>query len=454
MRIVYIASGAGVAYCGTCQHSNTLVAAMRQLGHDALLLPAYVPLNTDEENVSVDRVVFGGVNVFLQQWFPLLGRMPRALARLLDRKALLGWLGRTAASTHPRKLGPMTVSMLRGEQGRQRHELDRLIDLLGRELRPQVVHLSNALLVGMAREIRRQLKVPVVCTLSGEDTFLEQIPAPYRQEAKRLMAQRCRELDALVAMNGPYADYAAAYLGIDRRQLHVIPPGVNTAGHGTRPSRTQQRCTPQQPDQQPPEIALGYLGHIRPPKGLHLVAEALIGLESRLRLSGTKTRLMVAGHLARGDRPYLERILTELRKHGLRSRLEYRGQLNRQEKIAFLQSLDMLVIPTLYPESKGLVALEAWANGVPVVAPRSGAFLELVAEAQGGLLFTPGNAHDLARCVEQLATDRQFAARCGSAGRQAVAQRYRAEHAAERTIALYEHLLGEATPRMALGDDS
>lgn len=442
MKIVYIASGAGAAYCGTCQHSNALVVAMRQLGHDALLLPAYVPLSTDEESApSVDRVVFGGVNVFLQQWFPLLGRLPRVVAGLLDRPALLAWLGRRAASTRPEKLGPMTVSMLRGEEGRQRHELDRLVDMLHRDLRPDVVHLSNALLAGMARQIRRRLNVPVVCTLSGEDTFLEAIPEPYRQEAKRLLGQRCNEIDALVAMNGPYADFAAQYAGIDRRRIHVIAPGVNVAGHGTRPSRAQQRADRPQGGLQTPEIAVGYLGHIRHAKGLHLAAEALVRLCAPDRPAAVRANLIAAGYVGKRERPYLDQIIASLRKHGLHPRLEHRGQLNRDEKIAFLQSLDMLVIPTLYPESKGLVALEAWANGVPVVAPRSGAFVELVGETKGGLLFEPGNADDLARCIGRLAADPQLAARCGTAGQEAVARKYRAEHAAEKTIALYQHLL-------------
>ena len=67
MKIAYIAAGAAGMYCGTCIHDNTLVAIIQKKGHDIALIPTYTPLRTDEENVSLNRVFYGGVNVYLQQ---------------------------------------------------------------------------------------------------------------------------------------------------------------------------------------------------------------------------------------------------------------------------------------------------------------------------------------------------------------------------------------------------
>ena len=67
MKIVQITAGAGGRLCGSCLHDNALVRTLRQRGREAMLVPAYVPTTSDEENVSEPIVVMGGVNVFLQQ---------------------------------------------------------------------------------------------------------------------------------------------------------------------------------------------------------------------------------------------------------------------------------------------------------------------------------------------------------------------------------------------------
>ena len=93
MKIIHLLAGAGGMYCGSCLHGNTLVAALREAGEDALSVPAYTPIRTDEANVSQRRVVFGGVNVQLQQMSALFRHTPWFLDRLLDRPGLLKWLG-------------------------------------------------------------------------------------------------------------------------------------------------------------------------------------------------------------------------------------------------------------------------------------------------------------------------------------------------------------------------
>ena len=75
----------------------------------------------------------------------------------------------------------MTLSMLRGEAGNQARELDELIDWLRKaEPHTDVVCLSNALLLGQARRLKSELRSPVVCTLQGEDYFLDALPEKYR----------------------------------------------------------------------------------------------------------------------------------------------------------------------------------------------------------------------------------------------------------------------------------
>src|SRR5215813_6555479 len=154
MRIAYITAGAAGMYCGSCLHDNTLVAALQTQGHEALLIPTYTPITTDEEDVSQRRVFFGGVNVYLQQQSALFRHTPWFLDRLLDSPKLLDWLSRRSAGMDPAELGALTVSTLSGKQGHQRKEIEKLVRWLKEDGKPEVIHISNALLLGMAPRLK------------------------------------------------------------------------------------------------------------------------------------------------------------------------------------------------------------------------------------------------------------------------------------------------------------
>jgi glycosyltransferase involved in cell wall biosynthesis len=437
MRILYLASGAGDMYCGSCLQGNTLAAAVRKAGEDAILAPLYTPLRTDEDNQSIDRMAFGGLNVYLQQRSALFRHTPWFLDRLLDRPGLLRWLGRRGTAVRPEALGALTVSMLRGEEGRQRKELDKLIDWLRREIRPQIVHLSNVLLAGLARPIARRLEVPVVCTLSGEDLFLDGLPEPHRGVARAVLRQRCEDLAALVAPNHYYARHMTGYLGLRSERVHVVPLGLNLAGHG---SPVSSSAVPPREDGPARRRVIGYLARVCPEKGLHLLVEAIGHLAANPSLP--PFRVLAAGYLGSGDQPYLKRISDRVEEQGWSDRFAYLGELTRSDKLAFLQSLDVMTMPTIYPESKGLPVLEAWASGIPVVVPEHGAFPEMIALSGGGLLFKPGDAHSLAERLAEILSAPEQAAEHGRRGQQAVRDHHCAELMAQRTIALYRSLLG------------
>jgi len=416
-------------YCGSCLHGNTLVRALREAGQDAVLLPVYTPLRTDAEDASVDRIAFGGINVYLQQHSALFRHTPWFLDRLLDRPGLLRWLGKRASSTRPERLGALTVSMLRGEEGRQRKELEKLIRWLDGEGRPDMVHLSNAMLAGMARQLTARLNVPVVCSLSGEDTFLERLSEPHRSEARAVLRERCADLSALVAMSHYCADFMADYLPFPRERIRVIPPGLKLDGH------TGGERVPRPEGPKKPPLVIGYLSRICPEKGLHVLAEAFRLLAGEQDLP--PMRLVAAGSLGESDRPYLERIQSQLAEWGLADRFRYVGEPDRPAKIAFLESLDVMSVPTVQRETKGLVILEAWASAVPVVLPDHGAFSELIRDTGGGLLCEPRSPPALAAALKRMLLDPKLASECGRQAQEAVRQRYHAARMAERTIELY-----------------
>jgi glycosyltransferase involved in cell wall biosynthesis len=328
----------------------------------------------------------------------------------------------------PAKLGDLTVSMLLGEHGRQKKELQKLVNWLSDE-RPDVVHLSNSMLLGMAREIRR-LGLPVICSLSGEDIFLEKLTEPHYSQARAALRQRAGDADAFVSLNHYYADYMAEYLHAPREQIRVIPHGVDLEGHGSRGPRADGRAV------------VGYLARICPDKGLHHLVAAMELLMAEDGLP--PVRLRVAGYLSPADRPYLDGIVARASSWPNRFELEHVGEVSRAGKIEFLQSLDVMSVPTVYRESKGLSILEALANAVPVVQPAHGTFPEIIEDTGGGLLFEPDNPASLAQQIKRLVVDPELAQQLGRAGQQAVKERYHAGVMAERTRDLY-HELSRAT---------
>jgi len=436
MRIVHLVAGAGGMYCGSCLHGHALVAALRRAGRDALLLPMYTPLRTDEEDQSLRRIAFGGLNVYLQQALAVMRRTPWWFDRVLDNPALLRWLARRGGTTRPERLGALCVSMLQGERGHQRKELRKLLRMLETTLRPDLVHFNNALLLGAAGEVRRRLGVPVVCSLTGEDAFLDKLPEPWRSRAWSLLAQRAAECDRLAAMGDYYARTMAQRLRLPRARIDVVPPGIALEGYSRedRPAWADASRTTR-----PPPPRLGMLARICQDKGAHVAAEALIHLAGRTDLPPVELHL--AGYLDRGDREYLEAIRRRMIDAGLAERFVYHGELSRSGKLALLQSLDVFCLPTVYRESKGLPVYEAWAAGLPVVLPDHGVFPEMIAACGGGRLHAPGDAASLAQCVARLIAEPATAAQLGHRGRDAVWREHSDTAMARRWIGLYEELI-------------
>ena len=427
MRIAYITAGAAGMFCGSCLHDNTLVAALRELGHDALLIPTYTPIRTDEEDVSQGRVFFGGINVYLQQKFSLFRHTPWFLDRLLDAPRLLNWVSRFAVRTEAQVLGELTVSMLRGEHGHQRKEVEKLVAWLADEIKPDIVQLSNVLLSGLVPRLRQRLRVPVLAALQGDDIFLESLPAPYRERCLELTRDHCREFDGFVATSRYYADFMSGYLDIPRERIAVIYPGLNL--HGFRTAAMAPSGMP----------TIGYFARICPEKGFHVLVEAFRRL--RQETDAPRCRLRASGWLGESQRGFLDEQRARLREADLEGDFEYVPAPDHDSKVDFLRSLDVFSVPTVYREPKGIYVLEAWASGLPVVQPRHGSFPELVETTGGGLLVPPEDPGELARALRRLVERPEERAALGLNGRQAVEKGFHARAMAEATVNLYRTYL-------------
>src|ERR1044072_2514202 len=138
MKLLYITAGAAGMYCGSCLRDNALAAEIIRQGHDVSLVPIYTPTLTDENNVSQQRVFFGGISVYLQQHMRLFRRTPWLLDRLWDSTFALKMHSRRSIPVGPHRLGELTTSMPKGEDGFQRKELFKLFHWLRNESAPDI----------------------------------------------------------------------------------------------------------------------------------------------------------------------------------------------------------------------------------------------------------------------------------------------------------------------------
>ena len=414
-------------YCGSCLRDNAMATELIARGHDVMLLPVYTPTFTDEPNVSRNHVVLGGISAYLEQYVPVFRKTPRWLDRLWDSKTVLSLASRRSISTDPKMLGEMTVSVLRGEDGFQSKEIFKFVDWVKHQAPPDVINLPYTLLLSLAGPLKQQLNVPILCTLQGEDLFLDNLQEPYRTQALNLIRDHLQHVDLFLSVSEYYADFMPDYLGIPREKIRVVPLGINPNGFEMR---TRDRNGP---------FTVGFLGRVAPEKGLHVLAEAY----RLLRHSGDlpEGRFEVAGYMAADCKPYLDEIQTHLRDAGLDREFRYHGVIDRAAKIAFLRNLDLMSLPATYDEPKGVSLLESMACGVPVVQPRRGAFTEIVEITGGGLLVEPDDPQSIAGGILKLFKDKTLAEQLSANGFKGVREHYTASHMADKVLAAYNEVI-------------
>lgn len=383
MKIVSLIAGAGDMYCGSCLRDNALAGELKRRGHDLTLVPLYTPVRTDVPSYSEQRVFFGGISVYLEQMSGLFQRLPKFFDSLWDLPGVIKAFAGRGLEVDPHHLGGMTVSILKGEHGRQRKEVDHLVEWLRHAPKPDLVTIPYTLLVGLAKPLREATGRPVVCTLQGEEFFLEGLREPYKSQALQLIREQVGDVDAFIAVSQYECDFMADYLRIPRDKIHVVKLGVDTTG-----AQAREPGSPRDP-------VFGFLGRIAPEKGLHLLVDAYLRLDA-----GGEPRdssLHVAGYLPPERKPYLEEQRRKLQAGP--GDMVYEGTPDWEGKMKFLQDVDILVMPSTFDEPKGLPALEAMANAVPVIAPRRGAFPEMIEATGGGVLFEPDNVESLAAAM-------------------------------------------------------
>ena len=426
MKIVNIVPGfGGTFYCGNCLRDSGFVGAVRKAGHEAMILPVYLPL-TIQGNVHETPVFYGAVNIYLKQAFPLLRHMPGWMEHLLNSQPLLKLAAGKAGSTRAQGLEELTESMLMGQEGKQGKELDELVHFLKYHEKPDVVHFSNALLLGMAKQVREEVGVPVVCSLQDEDVWVDAMNEPYPAKMWNLLAEKANDVDAFVAVSRYFAGVMKTKMRLKDEKLHVVHIGVDPGQYEFHPF--------------PPDTpAVGFLSRIYEENGFGILVDAFILLKTRPGFENLS--LHASGGMTGDDKTFFNIQVKKLNDAGLSKDFSLFGDFRPESLGQFFKSLSVLSVPVLKGEAFGLYQLESLASGVPLVQPALGAFPEIIGETGGGLLYEPNTPEALAECLSSVLNDRARMQQLSVSGRKAVEEKFDFGMLAVKMMEVYKNII-------------
>jgi len=427
MKIINIIPGfGGTFYCGNCLRDSGYVAALREAGHEAVRLPLYLPLTSQFRSEDPDIPVFyGAVSIYLKQSMPILKNMPSWAEKLLNSEPVLKMASRQAGSTRAAGMEDLTLTMINDRRGLLRQETDQLIAFLRDHGKPDVVHLSNALLIGIAAAVKKELGIPVVCSLQDEDVWVDAMAENLRDTVWDAMAEQVPHVDAFIAVSSYFGSVMQYKMRIPPEKLHILPIGVNPANYAVNQPAVAPRT-------------IGFLSRLCPENGLAVLTGAFI--ELRRNPAFNDLRLRLTGGMTNDNKPFLEALLKQLRENGLESSVEMHEDFTTAGLQNFFKGLTLLSVPVLEGEAFGLYQLESMASGIPSVMPAMGAFPEIAAETGGGVIYDPNTPQALARAIASLLNDPLRIEQLSKQGLAAVHNQYNHLAVARKAIDIYKNL--------------
>ncbi len=426
MKIAYIVPGSGGSfYCGNCLRDKFFTTALRRTGHDIMMLPMYLPLGIDGCDAD-SPIFFGAVNVYLEQLSPIFKRSPRWLKGWLDSKRILGFAARQSGSTRAAGNESMTISMLQGAHGKQAEDLDTLIQWLKNHEKPDIVHLSNALLTGLAERIKTELNCAVVCTLQDEDEWIDEMRDTYARQTWNLIEDNARYIDAFIAVSDYYKELFTDRIPSLGNKIHVVH---NSIDPGLFQENTQQQRVP----------TIGYISKINSHFGADLLFDAFLELKQIPALRSL--RLKYSGGYTDDYKHILKEIREKIKHYDLHDDVQFEDDFSPAGKKRFFESISLFCLPSRRKEAFAMHMLEACAAQVPAVMPNHGAYPELTNHTGAGLLYEPGNQQALVSTLAQALTDKECYNQLQQNCHRGIRSHFDNEQQTQKIIAVYQQLL-------------
>ncbi|MDR0414975.1 MAG: glycosyltransferase family 4 protein [Prevotellaceae bacterium] len=416
MKILFIVPGSGDPfYCGNCFRDNLHANALRSAGHDVVVMPLYLPL-THESFEGNTPLFFPATTFYVAQTFFDRKPMPRWIERALNGKPMLRLAASLAGSTSASGMEGITLAMISGEGEAFCRQVTPLVEYVKNSERPDVVHLSTTLIVGVAKAIKQHVNVPVVCSLQDEEVWVDSLKKEYADVAWRGIADNLKYIDRFVASSEFYRSAVRRRLP-QASDVEVVYPGIDRR-------RYAAEGFPQHP-------TVGFFYRMNRENGLHILAEAFV----RLKKKGTvkNLKLKVGGGYTSVDRKFLRQVRQTLSP--CMGDVSWSNTYSLSDHVRFYREITAISVPITFDEGVGLYLCEAFAAGRPAVEPATGSFTEVVGDA--GLTYSPNSSEALADALERLLTDDSLLSRYSSNALALSETRYSSEVSARRLLEVY-----------------
>jgi len=425
MNIMHVIPGSGGSfYCGNCLRDSKYVEAMRKSDHRVRKLPMYLPLFADEHDLSREIPVFyGAISIYLKQQFPIFRKAPPWVDRALNSKPMLKLASRFAGSTNAKGLEEMTISMLLGEEGQQKEELQKMIDWIVENCDPDVIHLSNALLLGLAHQLGERLKVPVICSLQDEDVWVDVMKPSAAESVWKLMSGKAGDVAKFISVSDFYAGVMKEKMSLPEEKVTSVHIGVDPADYTFKPVSEKKRN-------------IGYVSRMCHSNGLDILVDAFILLKRRPGFEDVN--LVLTGGSTGDDKKFLSGLRSRIRENGLQHQVEFHDDFEEQGLREYLEKVSVVSVPVRNGEAFGIYLLECMVSGIPVVQPALGAFPEIVGLTGGGVIYRENTPEALALALEKLLSDPGEMDRLSRAGKEGVEEHFHIDVQAQRMVKVYE----------------
>jgi glycosyltransferase involved in cell wall biosynthesis len=333
--------------------------------------------------------------------------MPSFVDRLLDSPSLLNFAAKQAGVTNPAGLEETTLNMIRSNDTSRDKEIKRLTAFIQESGGTDIIHISNALIMGLAIQLKHTLGKPVVCSLQNEDDWVDAMIEPYRSKAWALIAQEEKHIDLFIASSAYFKQLFIEKTGVDEAKIKVVPTAIEVdEKHGV--------------DARPEIPALGFYSRLNQMNGLDKLIDAYILLREKEEFADLKLHL--SGGYTHDEKDFINDQIAKLKNAGLENEVILYNSFTGNQKKSFFSSIDLLCVPVRKHDAFGLYLLEAISAGVAVVQPATGSFPEIIEATQGGITYFPDTVEKLAETLTESLSNRIALHKMGQKGREVISK--------------------------------
>ncbi|MBR4365619.1 MAG: glycosyltransferase family 4 protein [Bacteroidaceae bacterium] len=419
MKILFILPGAGDSfYCGNCFRDNLQAQALRKAGHEIIIMPLYLPLKHHAFQSDVP-LFFPATTYYVEQKMFGKRKMPSWMKRMLGAEVLLDMASSLSGTTTAEGMEDMTLSMIEGEGHAFEENAKQLIDWVKQSEKPDIIQLSSSLLLGIAKELKKETGIPIVCSLQDEEVWIDSLKSEFVEKAWKGVSDNAKYVDRFITTSYYYQQIVKEKLP-QLGSVDVIYPGIDIAKY--------------QSDDYPVDPTIGFFYRMNELDGLDILADAFVILKKRGSVPHLKLR--IGGGYMSPDKKLVRQVKRTLKPYA--SDVVIEDSYDMEKHADFYRKVSLLSVPLRFQEGVGLYLCEAFAAGRPAVEPNTGSFAEIVGQA--GLIYEPNDALHLADALEKILTDKQMYDRCKEQALALAKERYDDMSSAKRLTELYDEL--------------